>query len=174
MENIIRGLYLGSEDSVGKAKERGMARLCMCKDGPDSHRHMLGYTTMAAPKGENYLWVRKKDVLAVNIIDLDDPTMIPDECIDVGLLFIKEMQDKKKDLFVHCNHGHSRSPSTVLMYLRATGEMPDGFVTSEKKFRYLYPPYDPGVGMRAHARERWKTLPDFFRRIDYGNSGHSN
>jgi len=164
MEEIIRGLYVGSDKDVEKAEARDYARLCMCKDGPDGHRAMLGYTTLGAPKGKDYLWKREGDKLAVNILDLDDPTMIPDACIDEGMKFIKEMQDRKRILLVHCNAGHSRSATTVLMYLRATGEMPDSFIAAERKFRSLYPPYDPGVGMRAHARTRWKDLPEFFKK----------
>ena len=163
MEQIIRGLYLGSDKDVPTAKYRGYARLCMCKDGDDGHRAMLGYTTLGAPEGPEYLEARKGDVMAVNILDLDDPTMIPDETIDLGMRFIKEMQDKRRILLVHCNAGHSRSATTVFMYLRATGEMPDSFITAERKFRTLYPEYEPGIGMRAHARERWRVLPNFFK-----------
>jgi hypothetical protein len=163
MEEIIRGLYLGSDKDVNTAESRHYARLCACKDGEDSHRSMLKYRTMSAPKGKNYFTARDGDVMALNLIDVDDPTMIPNEVLDAGLKFIKEMQDKRRILLVHCNAGHSRSATLVLMYLRATGEMPDGFILSEKKFRYLYPPYDPGVGMRAHAHERWRSLPDFFK-----------
>ena len=162
MEEVIRGLYVGSDKDVPKAKARMYARLCMCKEGPDGHRDMLGYTTLGAPPGKNYLVARKGDVMAVNILDLDDPDMIPDECIDAGMRFIKEMQEKHRILLVHCNSGHSRSTTTTLMYLRATGELPDSFVAAEKKFRTLYPNYSPGVGMRTHARMRWKTLPNFF------------
>jgi len=164
MENLIRGLYVGSDKDVQKAKDRDYARLACCKDGPDSHRSMLGYTTQGAPKGENYFFVRKGDVMALNLIDVDDPTMIPFEVLDAGLRFIKAMQDKGKTILIHCNAGHSRSATITLMYLRAIGEMPDGFILSERKMRTIYPPYDPGVGMRAHARERWSTLPQFFQK----------
>ena len=163
MEEIIRGLYLGSDKDVEKAKARGYARLCVCKDGPDSHRGMLGYTTMSAPKGKDYLAVREDDIMALNVIDVDDPLMIPDEALDEGLKFIHEMQEKGRILLVHCNAGHSRSPSLTLMYLRAVGEMPDSFVRAEKIFRTIYPDYDPGIGMNARVRERWKSLPDFFK-----------
>jgi len=163
MEEIIRGLYVGSDKDVAKAEGRGYARLACCKDGPDSHRSMLGYTTLGAPKGKNYLSVRKGDVMAHKKIVLDDPTMIPDEVIDLGINFIEDMQSAGRKILVHCNAGHSRSTTITLMYLRAVGEMPDSFLAAEKKFRYIYPPYDPGVGMRAHARERWKSLPDFFK-----------
>ena len=145
MEEIIRGLYVGSDKDVAKAEERGYARLACCKDGPDSHRSMLGYTTLGAPKGKNYLSVRKGDVMALNLIDVDDPTMIPDEVIDLGINFIEDMQSAGRKMLVHCNAGHSRSTTITFMYLRAVGEMPDSFLAAEKKFRYIYPPYDPGV-----------------------------
>jgi len=163
MENIIRGLYVGSDKDVPTAKARMYARLCACKDGDDSHRSMLGYTTMAAPEGKNYLTAREGDVMALNLIDVDDPEMIPDEALDAGLKFIAEMQKKGHILLVHCNAGHSRSATLVLMYLRAIHEMPDSFIAAERKFRTLYPPYDPSVGVRTHARMRWKSLPDFFK-----------
>lgn len=170
MEEIIKGLYLGSDKDVPTAMSRHYARLAACKDGEDSHRSMLKYRTTGAPKGKDYFSVRDGDVMGLNLIDVEDPLMIPDEVLDEGLRFIKEMQDKKRIMLVHCNAGHSRSTTIVLMYLRAIGEMPDGFVASERKFRYLYPPYDPGVGMRARARERWRTLPEFFQRTDNGSS----
>lgn len=163
MEQIIDGLYLGSDKDVAAAKERGYARLCACKDGEDSHRSMLGYDTMSAPKGEDYYFARKGNVMALNLIDVDDPLMIPDKVIDEGLDFIREMQVKGRKLLVHCNAGHSRSATLVFMYLRTNGELSDSFVRSEKVFRTLYPSYDPSVGMNSHARVRWKTLPDYFK-----------
>lgn len=164
MEEIIKGLYLGSDDDVAKAKERGYARLCCCKDGIDSHRSMLGYTGLGAPKGKDYLFARKDDVLALNLIDSPDPEFIPDEVIDEGLKFIKEMQDKRRILLVHCNAGMSRSASIVLAYLHSVGEMPQGFVGAERMFRTIYRKYSPGVGMRSHIRTRWSELPKFFNK----------
>lgn len=161
MEEIIKGLYLGSDTDVAEAKRRGYARLCCCKDGIDSHRSMLEYETRGAPAGKDYYFARKGDVLALNLIDSEDPEMIPDKVIDAGLKFIKEMQDKGRILFVHCNAGMSRSPIITLMYLHAVGEMPQSYVTASKRFKYLYDKFDPGVGMEAHARERWKSLPSF-------------
>jgi hypothetical protein len=163
MEQIIKGLYLGSDDDVSKSEERGYSRLACCKYGPDGHKAMLGYTTQAAPKGPEYLSAQRGDVMALNILDLDDPDLIPDKVIDDGLNFIKKEMDAGKKVFVHCNQGKSRSPSIVLMFLRAIGEMPTPFVRSEHIFRTLYPDYDPGVGMRAHSRMRWDSLPSFFK-----------
>jgi predicted protein tyrosine phosphatase len=155
MEQIIRGLYLGSDDDVAEAKRRGYARLCACKDGPDSHRSMLGYTSLGAPKGKDYLVARKGDVMALNIIDSEDPSMIPDKVLDAGLAFIKEQMDKGNKILVHCNAGHSRSPSLVMLYLRSIGELPQGYNRALHIFKTLYPKYDPGHGMEYHVRTRW-------------------
>lgn len=163
MEQIIKGLWLGSDDDVAEAKRRGYARLCCCKEGPDSHRSMLGYTTLGAPKGPEYLSARRGDVMALNLIDVDNPDLIPDAVLDAGLRFIKEMQDKGKKILVHCNAGMSRGPTTTMMYLRAVGELPYGFVRAQKVFRTLYDKYDPGIAMEAHSRTRWEELPNFFR-----------
>lgn len=162
MEEIIRGLYLGSDDDVAEAKRRGYARLCCCKDGIDSHRSMLEYEGRSAPDGKDYYFARRGDVMALNLIDVEDPDMIPDKVIDAGLKFIKEMQDKGRILLVHCNAGHSRSPIMVLMYLHAVGEIPQNYTGAVRQFKHMYHKFDPGVGMESHARTRWKTLPEFF------------
>jgi hypothetical protein len=158
MQEIIKQLYLGSDDDVAKAKERGMSRLAACKDGIDSHRSMLEYESRGAPKGKEYLSAQRGNVMALNLIDADDPEMIPDAAIDAGLKFIKEQMDAGKTVFVHCNAGRSRSPSIVMMYLRSIGELSQSFVRSEHVFRTLYSDYDPSAGMRSHARARWKSL----------------
>ena len=165
MEKIIRGLYLGSDADVSEAKARGYARLTAAKDGPDGHRAMLGYTTLGAPKDADYYFARRGDWMALNLIDVSDPDMIPDTAIDAGLKFIKEEMDKGNKVLVHCNAGHSRGPTTVMMYLRAIGELPYSFRRAELFFRdVLYSKYDPGVGMRSHAQVRWNDLQDFFKK----------
>lgn len=164
MYNIIDRLWLGDDDDVSEAKRRDYTILAACKDGPNGHRALLGYTTLGAPKDANYYFAQRGDWMALNLIDSNDPEMIPDAVIDAGLNFIKKTMDSGKKIFVHCNAGHSRSPSIVLMYLRAVGELPQGFSRAEHVFRTLYRKYDPGVGMRSHARERWRTLPDFFKK----------
>lgn len=162
MQEIIKGLYLGNDGDVAEAERRGYARLACCKDGIDSHRSMLGYTERAAPQGKEYYSARRGDVLALNLIDSEDPEMIPDEVLDAGLKFIHEKLSKGEKIFVHCNAGHSRSPVIVLMYLHAVGELPQGFNRAQHIFRTLYSEYDPGQGMKSRAHERWKSLPEFF------------
>jgi hypothetical protein len=161
---IIDRLFVGDKEALPEAEKRGFSILAACKDGSeDCHRAVLGYTTLGAPKDKNYFFYRS-DVkhMALNLIDVDDPTLIPEEVVDAGLKFLKERYDAGDKVLSHCIAGHTRGPSMMLAFLRAIGEMPDSFIASEKKYRVLYPPYDPGVGMRAHLRERWKDLPQFF------------
>lgn len=158
MENIIDGLYVGSDADVPEAKRRGYARLSATKDGPDGHRAMLGYETLGAPKGKDYLFARKGDWMALNLIDVENPEWIPEKVLLVGIEFIREMISAGKKVLVHCNAGHSRGPTTALMYMRSVGEMPQPFNRAQKIFKTLYPPFSPGHGMQFHARNLWNRL----------------
>jgi hypothetical protein len=163
VKEIIKRLYLGSEDDVPKAQARGMSRLACCKDGIDSHRSLIGYTTMGAPKDQFYYAVKKGNVVGLNLIDSDNPEFIPKQVIDIALKFIKHEQDAGRTIFVHCNAGMSRSPSIVLMYLRAIGEMPWSYLRSQHVFKTIYPKYSPGTGMRTYSRTHWDELEKFFQ-----------
>jgi len=164
MEEVIKGVYVGSDEDVTKAKSRGYSRLAACKDGPDGHRTMLQYHTMGAPQGPEYLFAKRQHWGAMNLIDPDDPDMIPDEVLDAGLRFIHERRQAGDKILIHCNHGHSRGPTMALMYLRAIGELPQSFTRAVHIFKTLYPSYSPNLGMRTKARERWGTLPSFFKK----------
>jgi hypothetical protein len=165
MENIIPRLFVGSDKDYERFEgHAGWSFLRPIKDGPGGHRQTLGYTSLAAPHDKNYLWIRdKKNHLALNLIDVDDPEFISDDMLDVGIRFIKERLDVGDKVLVACNAGHSRSTTITLMFLRTQDEMPDSFLASEKKFRGIYHLYDPSRGMRAHAKRRWQDLPNFFK-----------
>lgn len=164
---IIDRLYVGDKEAVPEAEKRGFSILAACKDGSeDCHRAVLGYTELGAPKDANYYFYRSdKKHMALNLIDVDDPLMIPARVVDAGLEFLKERYDAGDKVLSHCIAGHTRGPSMMFMFLRTIGEMPDSFIGAEKKYRVLYPEYDPGVGMRSHVRERWKSLPAFFGKV---------
>ena len=166
LTEIIPRLWVGDEEAVPVAEKRGYSILAACKDGSsDCHRAVLLYTSLAAPKDKDYYFVRKdKTHMALNLIDVEDPKMIPDEPIDAGLRFMKERYDAGDKVFSHCIAGHTRGPLMMLAFLRAIGEMPEGFIRAEHKFKTLYPPYDPGRGMRIRIKERWDTLPTFFKK----------
>lgn len=163
MEKIIDHLYVGDDNDDTYASTRGWSILVCAKDGPYGHRHMLGYTTMAAPKDKDYYFVQKGNRMALNLIDYDSPYMIPEQAINAGLGFIKKQIDEGKNILVHCNAGHSRGPTTALMYLRLVGEMPSNFHQSETKFKTLYHKFDPNHGIEQFARYNWANLRNIGR-----------
>ena len=165
LEEVIPRLWVGDEEAVPEANRRGYSILAACKDGStDCHRAVLGYTTLGAPKDKNYYFVQKDSKhMALNLIDTEDAAFIPNEVVDAGLNFLKREYGAGKKVFSHCVAGHSRGPTMAMMFMRAIGELPHGFATSEKVFRTLYPHYSPNTGMRAYARARWSDLPTFFK-----------
>jgi hypothetical protein len=159
LDEIIPRLWEGNDDAYEKTKNRtGWSWLRAAKYGPGGHKEILGYTTPGAPPGPNYLWIRKGNLLALNILDLDDPEMIPEELIWKGLDFIHERLEAGDKVLVACNSGHSRSASLILMYLRAIGEMPYPVHKAMNLFRKFYPPYSPASGMKFWTMKLWNQL----------------
>jgi hypothetical protein len=158
MEQVIDRLWVGSDKDTAEAGRRGYAHLAAAKDASDGHRVMLGYHTRAAPKDKNYLFARKGDWAAMNLIDAGDPQMIPEEMILQGIAFIQEIMSEGKKILVHCDAGHSRGPTMAMLYMRSVGELPQPFNRAKKIFTTLYPPYDPGHGMECVARKLWDEI----------------
>lgn len=104
MEEVINRLYVGGDKDYERLQSRpGWSFLRCCKEGPGGHRALLGYHTLAAPKGANYLWVRRGNVMALNLLDLDDPAYISEEMIKKGLDFIEERLNAGDKVLVACN-----------------------------------------------------------------------
>jgi len=164
MVEIIKRLYVGDDADYERLKtHEGWSFLRVCKEGAGGHRQTLVYHTLGAPKeSPNYLWVRKGHLMALNVLDLDDPKMIPELPVKKGLEFIKERFDAGDKVLSACNQGRSRGPTTMLMFLRSVGEMPEGFNRAMHKFKVLYPKYSPANGIKTFARDHWEELKDDF------------
>lgn len=166
MHEIYDNVYVGGDEDYLKIapKEKWSALRC-CKFGPGGHKDVLKYTTNAAPAGKNYLWVYKgNNHLALNLLDLDDPNMIPFNAIEEGLKFVKKRLDIGDKVLIACNSGHSRGPTTGLMFLRAIGDLPYHFIKSEHIYKTLYPQYSPGMGIRQVARSHWTELENLLEK----------
>lgn len=158
MKKIIDRVFVGDQDDAPEALKKDFSVASMTKEGPEGHRSILKYTTLGAPKGEDYYSVRRGKHFAANLIDVDDPTLVPEEVINSALLFIKEQYDKGEKILIHCQQGRSRGPTTTLMFLRSIGEFPYSYRVSTKIFKSLYPNFDPGKGMDIYARTHWEEL----------------
>lgn len=162
MEDVLDRLWVGGDPDFNRVKGRdGWSYLRTCKYGDGGHQDLLGYHTLGAPKGPNYLWYRRGRNLALNVLDLDDPNFVSKDMIDKGLAFIDERLKAGDKVLIACNAGKSRGPTTAMLYMRSIGELPYNFIKAERIFRTLYPHYDPGQGMRQFARTHWS---------DYGTS----
>lgn len=169
MENVIPNLYVGGDGDYEKLKDKaGWSFLRCCKFGPDGHKETQGYVGNAAPKGPDYLTVKKGDRMALNFIDANDPNFIPLKMIETGVEYIDQRIKAGDKVLVACNAGHSRGPTTAMLYLRAIGELPGNFISSERIYHTLYHKYDPGIGVRQFARTHWGVFENFLRK---GNNG---
>lgn len=158
---IIKHIYVGNDDSYNKVKDNeNFFVIRCCKFGDSGHKDILGYKTQAAPDGEHKYWARKGRVLALNLLDLDDPNFEPKSAFVKAFDTAKDELIKGHNVLFACNSGHSRGPTTALMFLRTIGEMPSPFIQSEKIYRTLYPAYSPGAGIRTFARREWGNLKD--------------
>lgn len=159
MKQVFDNLYVGGDQDFDKLHlVKGWSFLRCCKFGPGSHKEILGYDTQAAPEGKNKFTVRKGNVLALNMLDLDDPNYVDPGMIQSGLDFIKQRLDAGDKVLIACNHGVSRGPTVALMFLRTLGDFPYGFMQSERIFRGIYHQYDPGIGINQFARQHWASL----------------
>lgn len=159
MIKVHENLYVGDDSDFERLHERsGWSFLRCCKFGPGSHKELLGYETQAAPEGKNQFVVRKGNIMALNLLDLHDPNFVPTEAIQTGLDFIQKELAAGNKVLVACNHGVSRGPTVALMFMRTLGEFPYGFMQSERIFRGIYHPYNPGIGINQFARQQWAFL----------------
>ena len=167
MVKIVHQVYVGDQDDAEQVlrNKKDFAVATMTKEGPVGHRSMLGYQTLGAPKNDDYYYVISGKHFAGNLIDVSDPAFIPEEVINPALDFIKKHYDNGEKVLIHCEQGHSRGPTTALLFLRLIGEMPYSFTSSCKIFKSLYPKFEPGNGMLTYARNHWKELG-----IDYDKS----
>jgi len=156
---IIKRLYVGDDSAYERLKdEKGWSFLRCCKDGPGGHRQTLGYKSLAAPHGPDYLFVRRGNLMALNMIDVPDPELMPEEMLLEGIDFINERMNAGDKVLVACNQGISRSPTVAMLFLRTIGELDQPFNRARKIFDTLYPRHDPGAAVEFHARNLWDEL----------------
>lgn len=166
IKKVLDRIYVGSDDGVAEAKRRGMSRVCCCKDGPDGHRALLGYTTLGAPHTSEYLFAQRGNVGAMNIIDNGDETMIADSMIFDALRFAKREYDAGRTLFFHCNHGFERGPTMAMMFLRAIGEINPTLIGAKRVFGQLYPDFsNKREGLILKLKKLWPVLPTLFKKV---------
>ncbi|HIH04220.1 MAG TPA: phosphatase [Methanoregulaceae archaeon] len=157
MIEIHPNLFIGNEyDYEHQVRgQPGWRVVHACKD--PYHRQALGYTGRAASKDHpEYLIARRDGRLILNLIDPPNPDFVPKEIIDAALDYIRANTPDTRVL-VHCNQGESRSPAIGILYLAAyTDRLPRNFLEAEAEYQRIYPPYNPGRGIRGFLINNWE------------------
>lgn len=122
------------------------------------HRDFVGYVERAAPKDHpEYLFARRDNRLALNLIDVADVKYMPEPLWAAAIAFITEHHDAGREVLIHCNQGGSRAPSLALLWLSFSD--PEWgllkFADAEERFRGLYPAYSPAAGPRDFVANNW-------------------
>jgi hypothetical protein len=156
MLEIDPGFFVGDDADERRVRgEPGWFFVHACKE--PYHRQALGYTGRAASKDHpEYLIAHRDGRLILNLVDVADVNYVAREIVDIALESIYEHLGRTKVL-VHCNQGHSRSPSIALLYLSRYTDRFAGMDVNEAvaAFRVLYPLYAPARGMADYVRLNW-------------------
>ncbi len=157
MIEVNRNLYVGSAYHYeNKVKhENGWYIIHACKE--PYHQKALGYSGRGAPKNHpEHLIAQGENRLILDLVDANIIDFIPETVINMALQCIKTNLNNGKNVFVHCNEGRTRSPIIAMLYMKKTGHFGDkDFVSAEKEFTTIYPPYQPNSGIRQFALMHW-------------------
>ncbi len=156
MKEIYSRIYVGGDPDYLRVKDDSDWRILRCaKDGNGGHRETLGYQERSAPKGPDHLFVERPRKLILNMVDhTDDPDFFPDPLVDKALAYISDSVRLGHKVLVCCNHGQSRSPSLVFLWLYLNGKLPTEYHRALRSFRQAYPAYSPSDGIRQYVKSR--------------------
>jgi len=156
MIEVHQGLFVGDEFDEQQIRDQAeWFVIHACKE--PYHRRLLGYSGGGAPKTHpEYLIARREGRLFLNLVDAPNVNFIPAAIIDAAVDAIRDNIGTSKVL-VHCNQGHSRSPTIALLYLAKHTDQFQGLGIEDalRAFQILYPPYLPARGVTDYARINW-------------------
>jgi hypothetical protein len=160
MQRIYQGVYVGDDtDYVRSQYREDFSFLRCCKYGPGGHQQTLDYHTPAAPEGDEHFVVKRERLMALNMLDLDDPNFVDPEMIKAGLDFVREQLLSEQKVLIACNQGVSRGPTMGLMFLKYIGDLPNiSWLRSVYLYHHMYRGYDASQGIAQFARSHWSAL----------------
>ena len=148
MIEVYNNLFVGAEQHEHVVRgQHGWFVIHACKE--PYHRQALGYTGRAAAKDHpEYLIARRDGRLILNLVDVDNVDYISADIVDAALDAIQKNIGQHK-ILVHCNQGHSRSPSIAFLYLAKFTDLFAGqdIDAAWVAFKAIYPPFNPARGM---------------------------
>lgn len=151
MIEVAKNIWVGSEsdyESKVQFEPSGWSTIHACKE--PYHRKAVGYNDRGAPKTHpEYLFAERERRLMLNLVDAPNPAFFSKVIVDKAVDWAKDELAAGQSLLIHCNEGRSRCGLISLCLLAGLGLAPDTFEQAEIWFRDLYPPYQPGNGVRG-------------------------
>ena len=152
MIEIYNNLYIGEDiDCEACTSDSGFSIVHACQS---CHQRLVKI------KGPLPYIYEDGSHLYLNLVDspFELPADLTNPMFKNAINFIyRELQNKK--VLVHCNFGYSRSPSIGMIYLAATGTIPNNdFDVTVNEFVKLYPKYGPGTGITLYLLRNWDFL----------------
>jgi len=148
-KNVFVGNQFDYEDNI--KSQDGWNVVQACKE--PYHRKALRYKKKSCRRNHpERLMAIRNNRLILNLIDGEDINCVDSTIIDASIEYI--LNGKK--VLIHCNKGHSRSAIIGMLFLATKGEFKGlSFEQAEKKYKLIYPPYEPHNGMRDYAKVNW-------------------
>ena len=153
MVEVFKNLFVGVVDEIPEIEKFPEFFIIAAAKEP-YHRRLVGYTGKGCPKDNSqYLFAEKGNILALNLIDVNDVSFISPLIIDKAVYSAREALECGKKVFVGCNQGESRSPTIALLIL--SKGFPFEFNAAKEQFIKIYPNYSPKNGMLEYAKNNW-------------------
>jgi len=151
---VYKDVFVGDGGSLGIVAENCFILYCAKEPW---HRQMVGYVGRGAPKNSyEYLFARRDNRMALNMVDASNPKFFSKEMILAGLNFLEEGYVARRKLFIVCNQGESRSPSMAMLFVfKRILKNGTSFEDAEIEMKRVYPAYNPANGIRGHLQQYW-------------------
>jgi predicted protein tyrosine phosphatase len=131
MIKITDKIYIGTVEDYREADD-SFAFLCCAK-------HPV-YIEL----GGTGAYIRKRNILALNMVDAPDPKYFELEQFVAAMKFVDE-HDK---VLVFCNQARSRSPVMAMLYLLRTGHFKaNNLGSAYREMKKVYPRMQPNMGV---------------------------
>ena len=158
MKEIYKNLFIGNDiDCSNSYLNSEISIIHACKT---CHQKALNYSKSLLNTHPNYLIYEKGSHLYLNIVDMPNEFLpkYTNPIFKSAIDFIdREIQTKK--VLIHCNQGHSRSPSLGMVYLAINDIILNKFYEEARaEFVKLYPEFAPGTGIMLYMQRNWDYL----------------
>ena len=158
MKEIYKNLFIGSDnDCTNYFSNPEFSIIHACKT---CHQKALYYSKSLPNTHPNYLIFEKSSHLYLNMVDMPNEFLpkYTNPIFKHTINFINRGIQNRK-ILIHCNQGHSRSPSLGMIYLAINDIITkESYAEAKVEFEKIYPEFAPGTGIMLYMQHNWNYL----------------